>query len=265
MPLTLKTYIHTYIHFEFSTAIQLRLGLNIPLIPSQHCICGARPDPFGNHFLNCRRGGEVIYRHNAIRQVMSAILKSSGDVVYQEIPINSFPVDGASDSSTAPNLRFDIVAMSRAFLQNISADVTVSNPLSSSAAILLQNANTNGNSNNRAESRKNAMYAQVSHARGLKFTPLAVETFGRLGKSFRKCLKEAASRVIASSAEVDQIVANKLHATLVHLWQMKISCVLQKGNARIIQMAISRILSRNHQSPNLNNLDFSVLQERLLR
>lgn len=190
---------------------------------------------------------------------MAKIIQSIGDAVYQEVPIADFP--GPTESRNIQNLRFDIVSMSSACNHNLSADITVSNPISSSASTLARNARRNGNANNYAEARKNSQYAEVSRSRGLEFFPFAIETFGRLGKQFDKCLKVLATRGIAQS-EVDQLVANKLHASLIHLWKMKISCVLQKGNVRIIQMASARIHSRN-RNPSRPILNFGVLQERL--
>ena len=135
------------------------------------------PDPFGHHFLNCRRGGEIILRHNALRQSFAQILRTAGDCVQQEVPICSIP----STQVLAHNLRFDLISTSSASQQNITADVTVINPISSSQAILNRNATNDGNAAKTAERRKEAIYSGCSAALGMRFIPLAFEVFGRIG------------------------------------------------------------------------------------
>ena len=101
-----------------------------------------------------------------------------------------------------------------------------------------------------------------SRAMGYQFKPLAIEVFGRFGKHFSTVLRSLASRALASLADDDRAVLNKLHASLIHLWQMKISCCLQNGNARIIQMGAFRIANRGQSSGNAIN--FNSLQESLI-
>jgi hypothetical protein len=219
------------------------------------------PDPFGHHFLNCRRGGEVILRHNALRQCFASIIQSSGHSVQQEVPISA----ASSTHTSSGNLRFDIIATSSASLHNISADVTVTNPLSGSPAILARNATNNGNACTRAERRKESIYSGVSAGLGRQFVPLAIEVFGRLGAKCDSFLKQLASSAIANYAGVDSVIANKLHASLIHLWKIKISCILQKGNSKIIHMGSSRILHRSMTVQNGRQpIDFNALQERYI-
>ena len=137
----------------------------------------------------------------------------------------------------------------------------MANPVSSSPQLLPVFAATNGAANQRAESRKRAIYSGVSAAMGLRFVPLAIEVFGRFGRGCEELLRDLAGKAVANFAEVDQVVANKLHVTLIHLWKTKISCILQKGNARIIHMAAFRC-SQQIAAP-IDHPDFGILQERL--
>ena len=191
--------------------------------------------------------------------------RAAGDIVREEVPLSGIAVPASSSSFR--NLRFDFTLTSCALQSNISADVTVSNPISSSHAVLTQNAARNGASNQRAESRKLATYAGVSASLGFTFIPLALEVFGRFGKQTDNFLKQLASRAIANSAEVDQTVANKLHASLIHLWKTKISCLLQKGNVRIIHMYSYRAVQgcQNPLNSSAHRLDFGFLQQRLFQ
>ena len=246
-------------NIDFLTALQLRLGAPIPQLSGilpRHCQCGSALDPFGYHTLNCRRGGDIIFRHNALRETFASLMKSSGFITKQEVLLSTLP--NACNSSH--NLRFDILVTSCALLSQYSADVTVINPISSSQSVLAQNASTNGNASRTAESRKRALYSDHSSQLGYEFVPLALEVFGRLGTAGNALLKQMATRAIANQADVDTVTATKLHASLVHWWRIKISCVLQKGNARIIQMGVHR----NSDNPRQHTLDFNALQEPMI-
>jgi hypothetical protein len=155
------------------------------------------------------------------------------------------------------------LSTSSASNNNLSADVTISNPISSSLFLVARNANRDNATNSRAEARKQAIYSEVSTRMGYQFVPLAIESFGRLGSKCDFFLKQVAAHTISADAQVDTTVSNALHASFIHLWKMKISCTLQKGNAKVIQMGIYRVLRSHYNFPQ-RHINFSSLQEHFL-
>lgn len=248
----------------FKTAIQLRIGLPTNVLSttsSGPCACGVIPDNSGIHFLRCGRGGLIIARHNAILEVLNNILRSTGAHTQTEL---NYTVPAALPHRPSPSVvRFDILATSRAFETPISADVTVTNPVSTSPVLLARHAATNGSANRAAENRKRAIYEAVSRDAGIAFFPFSVEAFGRIGEPGDSLLKSLASHAINNLADVDPITANKLHASLLHLWRIKISCALQKGNANAVNSGFQRTNGQLYSSiSSSRSIDFNLLQER---
>ena len=163
------------------------------------------------------------------------------------------------------NLRLDITVTSSALSTQYSADVTVINPISSAPQLLAQNASTNGHACLAAENRKISAYAQASSALGYTFVPFAMEVFGRLGPKGTAFLKTLASRAVSERAQVDLIASNKLHASLVHLWRIQLSCILQKGNARAIFMGLLHNSQNAQRFLEARPIDFSSLRESFLQ
>ena len=250
----------------FKAAIQLRIGLPTSPLPSQpvvSCSCGVIPDPSGNHFLSCGRGGLVIARHNSILETLRDILRSTGAHTQSELSITVPP--SLPHRSRPTTVRVDVLATSRAFENPVSADVTVTNPVSASATLLARNATQNGSANRAAESRKCTIYESVCRDAGYAFVPFALEVFGRLGSKAESFLKNLASHAANNIADVDLIAANKLHASLLHLWRMKISCALQKGNANAVISGLQRLTSQSSSTAIWSqHIDFGSLLERQL-
>ena len=57
---------------QFLDAIRLRYGWTIPNLPT-YCSCGSKFDV--QHSLNCKKGGFVTFRHNALRDLTANLLK----------------------------------------------------------------------------------------------------------------------------------------------------------------------------------------------
>jgi hypothetical protein len=158
-------------------------------------------------------------------------------------------------------LRFDILVTSSALSTQFSADVTVVNPISSSPVLLSQHAARSGQACASAEARKQAQYAQASTDLGYDFIPFAMEVFGRLGQQGTALLKTLASRVVSERAEVDLITSNKLHASLIHLWRIQLSSILQKGNAKAINMGLLHNAQQSQRFSQQRPIDLNALRE----
>ena len=92
---------------EFKIAVKFRLGLAVvPNVPAA-CICGACPDPQGNHWMKCKRGNEWDMRHTAISQILSAIIRSTQIPVSREVLLSILTPPPATFSP--PPGRMDLV------------------------------------------------------------------------------------------------------------------------------------------------------------
>jgi hypothetical protein len=69
-----------FIGSHFQTACTLRLGMEQPFISNndETCICGKRLDKKGIHLSRCKRGGEVIDRHDAIVRTLRQLAARAG-------------------------------------------------------------------------------------------------------------------------------------------------------------------------------------------
>jgi hypothetical protein len=69
-----------FIGSHFQTACTLRLGMEQPFISNndETCVCGKRLDKKGIHLSRCKRGGEVIDRHDAIVRTLRQLAARAG-------------------------------------------------------------------------------------------------------------------------------------------------------------------------------------------
>ena len=93
---------------EFLDSIRLRYGWQIPNVPS-FCVCGSNNSI--DHSLTCKTGGQVIFRHNKVRNVNAEFLRQACYDVQVEpglLPIenNEFRVSGINSDQA----RLDISA-----------------------------------------------------------------------------------------------------------------------------------------------------------
>ena len=88
-------------------------------------MCGHPLDDYGDHLFKCRIGGEWYQRHLSIVHVVSDIIRSTGLIVQQEVPLQN--IGPLRSVDTRGDGRVDIVITSSDF-QTTLADVTITHP-----------------------------------------------------------------------------------------------------------------------------------------
>ena len=164
---------------EFRDGIYLRYGWRIPNTPS-YCNCGEKNSV--DHVLNCKLGGYVSLRHNAIRDLEAELLKDICKDVKVEpelLPIGNEMIGG----TTADKSRLDISAVGVwSSLERSFFDVRIMHPNSESyknktpqQLYLMQE--------NEKKRKYNQRIIQVEKG---TFTPLIFSTSGGMGPESTK-------------------------------------------------------------------------------
>ena len=153
--------------WEFSASLKYWLGT--PMVPPNSlCSTCSKPcDQFGDHFVECGGNGDRIFRHNALRDVISASARIAALSPRLEVP--SLIPGGRSRPADIflPCWKRGLPA---------ALDVTVTSSLQ---AATVQSASTSqGHALKIAESHKLAIHDNLCRAQGISFIPLAVEVLG---------------------------------------------------------------------------------------
>lgn len=104
-----------------------------------------------------------------------------------------------------------------------------------------------------AEERKIRKYDRAARQINNTFIPMALETFGALGKEMNKFLKKIASGYLRSLPNPE--ISNR--SVLMRYWRSKISCTLQRANAKLIISKSNRIKANTRQGPLPNSPDMT--------
>lgn len=216
-----KTAATTFLPHEFIMALRIRLGCDLPNIPTR-CTCRKQPylDKKGIHLLLCKKGGAPIHRHDGIQNVIKALATSAG------VQASSCCKDVVvMNEAGGDNRRGDLMLPQCGDNgKNLLLDFTIRNPASAS----LLDA-TRGNPNTaikRAEKEKNDKYKERAAANDIEFMPMALECYGALSKNFVKVL----NMLCEKKAQMNK--GNK--SAIMNYWYKRISCTLHKGNSSAI-------------------------------
>ena len=70
---------------KFRTALKFRLGIPLfsegsscPALSHEGKVCGAEMDVFGDHAICCHHGTSLVFRHNAVCDVLAHAAKAAG-------------------------------------------------------------------------------------------------------------------------------------------------------------------------------------------
>jgi hypothetical protein len=214
---------------HFRIALLARLGIPLPLLSSvTTCGCGRAlgEDALG-HILRCSRGSERTAAHDAIRDCVADILAQGGFQAQREV-LGLLP----------GQRRVDVVGTDLSTGERILGDVTIANPQGSSE--VNRAAVTPGYAASQAEVEKRRSYEEYQGAG--TFFPLAVETFGCLGRGFdallRQCAQGAAcmlsgqvGRSEGAAAGDDRVTGSFLGDRLLAYFRGRIAVVLQRAQA----------------------------------
>ena len=168
---------------EFRVALKYRLGVKLYENERKCPFCKSGTlDVMGDHAVSCHGCGDMISRHDRIRdKIISAC---SGALLSPICEQKSL----LPDNNSTPG---DIFLPVWNAGQPAALDVTVTSPLQSS---LIKNASEkSGFALSAADDRKYEQYAQNCSEVGIQFIHLAFETFGGFSETVRKTLKRIAT------------------------------------------------------------------------
>ena len=171
---------------EFRTAISWWLGLETTTASCCLLCPEIALDPLGHHALSCRRGGDVVLRHNQLRDVFVDICHKANLGV--RIEAGSALTPDLSRSRPADALVNNWIGGSSA-----AFDVTVTSPLT--PVSLQESSVTAGTAALLAEQRKHQVNDPKCDTLGWKCIPLAVESYGNRGFEARQAFSHLASRL----------------------------------------------------------------------
>ena len=168
--------------FRISLCRQLRMPLFNESFRCPICTTSML-DTYGDHALVCSTSGDVIARHNAVRDFLYTLAKVAGLSPKLE------PSRLLTESSHRPG---DIYIPNWSTGRPLALDVTIASPLQSS--LLPAAAETAGVAAKRAEERKIVAFGNLTSDSSILFAPFAVESSGGLGNSAKKIFKELSTR-----------------------------------------------------------------------
>jgi hypothetical protein len=237
---------------EFQIAVKIRIKAPLSLACPETCICGHSMDDYGDHLFKCRIGGEWHQRHLSMVHLTADIIRSTGFIVQQEVPLQN--IGPLRSLDTSGEGRMDLVVTS-SDSQITLADVTITHPSPSNQQIS-DNMTSPLFFARAAEDRKIRKYGRAARENGHRFIPLAIETYGALGKEMDKKLKSLATKYTRSiSNQYTDITAR---STLMRYWRARISCCLQRANAKLIISKSNRIKANSRSAPQPNAPDLNT-------
>ncbi|KAL5460333.1 hypothetical protein EMCRGX_G033778 [Ephydatia muelleri] len=130
-------------------------------------------DPLGHHAVSCRHGGDVVIRHNRLRNIFAEFCRRAHLSVRVEV--------GQGLSRVQSNSRpADVLVDAWDRAKPAAFDVTVTSPLT--PATLHDACNSAGVAAHKAECRKHSSIDPKCQELGWVCVPLAVESYGNWGK-----------------------------------------------------------------------------------
>lgn len=201
---------------EFRQAARYRLGIcDHSTVATCHECRGAPLGPYHDHALICPGRGDSIIRHNRLVAVVRRHLALAGFAPRTEEP---HLLAGTARRPADVYVPCDSDGLP------LAIDVTVTSPVSGTA--LPRAAFAAGHAAAAAELRKRVQNDASCAQAGIRFLPLAVETFGGFGPAATRFLHALASRVADRSGN------SRAHCRAA-LFQ-ELSVCLQRGNAHML-------------------------------
>ena len=158
---------------EFRVAVKWWLGLDTSQ-GSQCAFCPAHSlDPLGHHALTCKCGGDVVLRHNALRDTLVHFVHRAHASVQVEVGAGFFPDHSQSRHA-------DILLQNWNLGRPVALDISVVSPLNPST--LAEAGATFGAVLEATESSKHQANDDKCSVLGWVSTPLAVDSYGAWGK-----------------------------------------------------------------------------------
>ena len=206
---------------EFQIAVMWWLGTCMN--SSIQLVCPFCPnitlDPLGHHAVSCRHSGDVVIRHNRLRNIFAEFCRSAHLSVRVEVGQGLSRVQ--SNSHPADEL---VDAWDRA--KPAGFDVTVTSPLT--PATLHDACNSAGVAAHKAECRKHSSNDPNCQELGWVCVPLAVESYGNWGKEAQNTFAGLASILSISPHCPKAKVLTEIHGRLNISLVRSVARVIQK-------------------------------------
>ena len=202
---------------EFRVAVKWWLGLDTSQ-GSQCAFCPAHSlDPLGHHALTCKCGGDVITRHNALRDTLAHFLHRAHASIEVEAGAGLFPDHSQSQPA-------DILMKHWNHGRPIALDISVVSPLNPST--LAEAGVMVGAVLEATERRKHQANDVKCLALGWVSTPLVVDSYGAWGNEASRFLAQIIARLAIHKSLPKAQISFELFSNL--------SICLIRANARAI-------------------------------
>ena len=212
---------------QFQVAVKWWLGLDT----SGDAPCALCPekslDPLGHHATTCKRGGDVVYRHNRLRDIVVESCRRAHLSVHLEVGHNLTP----DHSNTRPA---DILIPHWCMGKPVALDLSVTSPLN--PLTLLEAGVTAGAAAKATEERKLKANTGKCAVLGWVCVPVVAESYGAWGLMAMDFFSTLGSRLATSLGKSKSVVIHELYGRL--------SMNLVRANA-------TAILSRSIPPPEL--------------
>ena len=189
----------------FQVAIKWWLGLDTSK-GSQCALCpGSALDHLGHHAVTCKYGGDVVSRHNRIRDILVETCSRAHIGVKVEVGNNL----SRDPSKTRPA---DILLPNWFLGRTAALDVSITSPLNS--VTLLEAGVLATAAAQATEYRKHQANDAKCSDLGWVCVPMVVETYGAWGKKATTIISSVASRLATSTCQPKSIVLNEIYGRL---------------------------------------------------
>ena len=226
---------------EYYVALSLYLGCDIISSESICNKCKQKVDKKGYHALHCKWGGQLIQRHNAIRNELNKCIKSAGFITrieqkYKEVNLD-VPSSQNDDAPSSQNERVpssqSISTSASAIVKGIPGDIKILKwdnvtgedlYLDIVVGNIFAKSYVDKTSKTRlwlATEKERVKLEKYHHKKDVK--PMALETMGAMGNTFKNILQIIADRIATRRNQPYSIVMNRIRTRLIAIL-MKYNC-----------------------------------------
>ncbi|KAL5486899.1 hypothetical protein EMCRGX_G019438 [Ephydatia muelleri] len=186
----------------FQVAIKWWLGLDTSE-GSQCALCpGSTLDHLGHHAVTCKYGGDVVSRHNRIRDILVETCRRAHIGVKVEVGNNL----SRDHSKTRPA---DILLLNWFLGRTAALDVSITSPLN---PVTLLEAGVSATAAAQAtEARKHQANDPKCSELGWVCVPMVVETYGAWGKEAKAIISSVASRLATSTCRPKSTILHEIY------------------------------------------------------
>eukprot|EP00731_Ephydatia_muelleri_P022330 Em0014g921a len=197
----------TVLKIDLVNAFNLKWWLGLDT--AEGSICALCPDkmldPLGHHATTCKRGGDVVFRHNKLRDILAETCRRAHLSVQVEAGCNLTP----DHSHSRPA---DVLISNWVLGKTAACDISVTSPLNSN--IMSEAGVTAGAAAQATELRKHEANDVKCSELGWLCIPLVVESYGAWGKEAMESFSSLASRLAITSSRPKSAVLSELYGRL---------------------------------------------------